>query len=135
MALQPKDIRDVWEVVKTGLCAVHNGSWVPWRPEDIYAACVNKQAVLYMDQASSPDGFIIVQSQKCPLSRDETLLLWVAFDPSDNSAGRFASQCESIAKNSGHSAVEFVTSIDPVGSLSEKFGYKKVSSLYRKELA
>ena len=134
MALKLTDIRDVWDVVKTGLSAVRESSCQPWIAEDIYAACVNKQAFLYMDLAASPDGFVVMQSQVCPVSRKQTLLMWVAFDPNDGSAGRFASQCESIAKDSGHSAIEFVTSIEPVGLLSEKFGYEKVSSLYRKEL-
>ena len=134
MALQLTDIRDVWPAVKRGLKIVHESSCQPWIEEDVYAACVNKQAFLYMDLAVSPEGFVVMQSQVCPVSRKQTLLMWVAFDPNDGSAGRFASQCELIARDTGHSAIEFVTSIESVGLLSEKFGYEKVSSLYRKEL-
>jgi len=131
MALKPTDIRDVWHIVRTGLEELHDSSCQPWIPEDIYAAVVNRQAVLYMDRVSSPTGFVVVQSQECPMERVKKLLLWVAYDPKESSALRLAGECESIARDTGHSAVEFVTSIDKVGLLSEQFGYQKVSSLYR----
>lgn len=136
MDLKPADIRDVWPIVKSGLEIVQQSSCQTWIPEDIYAACVSGQGVLYTagQMCLGNERFLVVQSQRCPIERVSKLLLWVAFDPCEGTAIQFASECEEIARDTGHTAIEFVTSIDKLGLLSESFGYKRVSSLYRKNL-
>lgn len=134
MALDPVDIREVWPTVREGLEAVKTATSPPWIPEDIYAACVAKKAFLYMDPERTEKGFAVVQSQWCEFERISKFLLWVVYDPQYGTANHYVEEWEDIAIKTGHHCVEFVTPIDAIGRLTRRHGYKKVSSLYRKDL-
>jgi len=132
--MEPVDIRDVWPTVREGLEVVKTTTSPPWIPEDIYACCVAQKAFLYMDPERTRDGFAVVQSQFCEFERISKFLLWVVYDPEYGTADHYVAQWEEIAAKTGHDAVEFVTPIDAIGRLTRKHGYRKVSSLYRKDL-
>lgn len=134
MALEPVDIREVWPVVRDGLDVVKKTTNPPWIPEDIYSACVTKQAFLYMDRDRTKQGFAVVQSQVCEYEQISKFLIWVAYDPVYGAVNQYMSEWERLAKETGHGVVEFVTPIDALGRLTRRKGYEKVSSLYRKYL-
>lgn len=137
MPMEPVDIREAWPTVREGLEKVKartSDDAMPMIPEDIYACCVNQQAFLYMDPDRTEEGFAVVQSQWCPFERISKFLLWVVYDPEFGTAEHYVDQWEEIARNTGHHCVEFVTSTDAIGRLTKKLGYRKVSSLYRKDI-
>ena len=134
MAMEPVDIREVWPTVREGLIAVKEKASPPWIPEDVYAACVGQKAFLYMDPERTEKGFAVVCSNYCEFERISKFLLWVVYDPEHGTANHYVDQWEDIAIKTGHDAVEFVTPIDAIGRLTKKLGYRKVSSLYRKDL-
>ena len=134
MAFQPCDIRDVWSVVRKGLEIVKESTDQQWIPEDVYSACVNKRAFLYMDRDRTPDGFAIFQSQYCEFERISKFLIWIVYDPVNGTALNYVDDWENLARDTGHDAVEFVTPLEGVGRLTKKLGYNKVSSLYRKDI-
>ena len=134
MPMEPEDIRGVWPTVREGLVFVKEKTSPPWIPEDVYAACVNQKAFLYMDRERTERGFAVVQSQYCEFERISKFLLWIVYDPEYGTANHYVNEWEELAMKTGHGAVEFVTPIDAMGRLTKKHGYRKVSSLYRKDL-
>jgi len=134
VALEPVDIREVWPTVREGLALVKETTDPPWIPEDVYAACVGQKAFLYMDRDRTERGFAVVRSTYCEFERISKFLLWVVYDPEYGTADHYREEWEELAMKTGHDAVEFVTPIDAIGRLTRKHGYRKVSSLYRKDL-
>jgi len=92
------------------------------------------ESVLYMDRDRTEKGFAVVQSQYCEFERISKFLLWVVYDPEYGTADHYREEWEELAIKTGHDAVEFVTPIDAIGRLTRRHGYRKVSSLYRKDL-
>ena len=71
------DIRRVWERVRPGLEQVAREIGADWRPEDIYALCVNRQASLY----TFPEGFIVLSKPVNEFTGEPYLCVIVAFAP------------------------------------------------------
>jgi len=72
MTLQPTLIRSVWQKVKPYLELIAKD--YPWRPEDVYAECLYKDAVLYQNT----DGFVVLKQVTEPYSEEQELFVWVA---------------------------------------------------------
>jgi hypothetical protein len=75
--LEPSNIREVWEQIRPGLEEI-KATWPAlstWRVEDVYAAVIMEQAVLY----AVDDGFAV-----CTLDTDQytgktDLCIWIAY--------------------------------------------------------
>lgn len=94
-----------------------------WRLEDVYASCVNQEAFLYTDQERTENGFVIVQSQHIPFKSGRKLLIWIAFDPVENSFEQYQADLEELAKATGHTEMEIQTPHDGLSKKAEAFGY------------
>jgi len=134
MALDFKDIREVWDVVRKGLEQVRKDSQVDWRLEDVYASCVNGKSHILMDAARSARGFVIVETVSIPFSNDTKLLLWIAYDPEPNSALAHAEELEHLARSTGHRQIELATPHAKLSKLAQQFGYTERWTVLTKEL-
>jgi hypothetical protein len=56
--LKKIDIRTVWEEIRPKLETIREEMRADWRPEDLYALCVNEHAALFAEQG---EGFVILQ--------------------------------------------------------------------------
>jgi hypothetical protein len=88
------NIRDCWDEVLPGLLAVKAKTEAPWRPEDIYAACVSGQAHLYR----ADPGFVIVQADKDRLTGEAQLLIWVAYAEGQGNIEAFQDEMDDLAR-------------------------------------
>lgn len=81
--LEPCNIRDVWDKIKPGLEAI-KAEWPAystWRVEDVYAAVIAEQAVLY----DTEDGFAICNLHTDQYTGDTDLVIWIAYAYRKNS--------------------------------------------------
>jgi hypothetical protein len=83
--LEPSDIRQYWDEVRPGLEAIKTNmaKACSWRPEDIYAACVNGDAVLYRTE----DGFAVCTLEPDQYTGTSDLLIWIAYSYKPESNG------------------------------------------------
>lgn len=88
------NIRDCWEDILPGLWQVKAKTQAPWRPEDIYAACVSGQACLYR----ADPGFIVVQADKDRLTGEPQLLVWVAYAEGEGNIEQFQEEVDDLAR-------------------------------------
>lgn len=73
-AVDPKDIRNWWGYVKPGLETILRKSPEEWIPEDIYAACLNGGAILWVLMTEDrPQGFWVI------IPRGESVHVWCAW--------------------------------------------------------
>jgi hypothetical protein len=92
-----QDIREVWDAVRPGLEHTRRKIGAPWRPEDVYAACVAGRAYLY----SCDEGFIVVQSQINAFNGRPEMFLWVAYARGQDNIETFQDQVDEIAIEHG----------------------------------
>tara|TARA_R110001592_G_scaffold55600_2_gene169790 strand:+ start:118 stop:567 length:450 start_codon:yes stop_codon:yes gene_type:complete len=70
------DIRTCWQKVKKGLQAIiQETPTLTFIPEDVYSECVNERAFLF----TSSRGFLILTTEVDTLTKDRTLLIWIAY--------------------------------------------------------
>jgi hypothetical protein len=83
--LEPSDIRQCWDEVRPGLEAIKTNmaKACTWRVEDVYAACVNNDAVLYRTE----DGFAVCTLEPDRFTGDTDLLIWIAYSYKPESSG------------------------------------------------
>lgn len=102
MALELMDIRRVWERVRPGLEQVARDMGADWRPEDIYALCVNRQASLYL----AAEGFIILSKPVNEWTLEPYLFVVAAFAPDAPVQERYLEELESLARAAGAAYIE-----------------------------
>jgi len=134
MALEFADIREHWDVVQTGLLAIHEDVAPDWRPEDVYASCVNGDSYLMVDPARTTTGFCVLQSVPIPFRKANKLLIWIAYDPIPESAAVYAEELETLARNTGHQSIEIWTPHEGLVNLAKSFGYQCKYSVVNKRL-
>lgn len=94
--LRPTNIRTVWDAIKPGVEVVRRKGGGGWRAEDLYAACVNEQAFLWMDD----DGdFAVLQLDRNEFTQELECFVWCAFCRGDLAA--HTAQVVQIARESG----------------------------------
>ena len=73
---QLADIRDHWHWGRDGIQEIlEDQKQLTFIPEDVYAACVNGEAQLWV----APEGFVITTGLKDEYARTSTLLIWIAW--------------------------------------------------------
>lgn len=114
--LEPSDIRQCWDEVRPGLEEI-KARWPEantWRPEDVYAAVVNGDAVLYRTE----DGFAVCTIEVDQYTGTKDLFIWIAHAPVGKRGGMLQKQwphfietaerlgCKGIQTGSLHPALE-----------------------------
>ncbi len=70
------DIRKEWDWVSKGVREILEGTpQLTFRQEDVYAACVNGQAMLWI----TTEGFVVTTVEVDQFTEDRTLLVWLAW--------------------------------------------------------
>ncbi len=134
MALNFVDIREVWDTVKVGLEQVSSDISADWRVEDVYADCVNAKAHILMDFARTPMGFVVVRTEAIPFSKSVKLLIWIAFDPVEHSIATYSEELETLARDTGHTQIEFLSPHKGLWSRAENLGYHLQWAVLNKKL-
>jgi hypothetical protein len=72
------DIREEWDWVRVGVEEIlAEQPQLTYRAEDVYAACVNNNALLWVTEQS--DGFVVSTQETDSHTGDRTFLVWVAW--------------------------------------------------------
>lgn len=96
------DVRQVWDLMKGPLEEIVEEFNEAWRPEDVYAALVNDDAILYMNE----DGFAVVYIDEDFGVRE--LFMWVGYAFKDKRGGilkKYGDQFVALAKASNATAL------------------------------
>ena len=122
--LEPSNIRDVWDDIKPGLEAVKR-DWPElstWRVEDVYAAVLQEQAVVYVTE----DGFAVCKLDTDDYSQETMLCIWIAYAYKANRGGILKKYlpsfievakrlgCKGVSTLSNHPALAAMPELTPV---------------------
>jgi len=134
--LEVVDIRLVWNAVRPGIEQIHAAlPWVDWRPEDIYASCLNSESALITKQGvDASEAFMIVRMDVNQRTGEKILFMWLAWCPDETGAPDIYMELDQLAISNGCSAIEFITGEKKLVEFADKFGFKKVMYEVRKEL-
>ena len=130
MAIEAVDIRQVWDRVRDDIEQIRiDGDW-DWKPEDVYAACVNGAAHIYMPD-DDDYGFIVVQLTESPFSGEQGLFVWIAYSPDGQAQEKFGHEVEALARGVGCS---FITFKSKRKGFERRGGWRVDHVVYRKEV-
>lgn len=107
--LEPKNIRELWDKIKPCLeeLKVEWPALSTWHVEDVYAAVIAEQAILYANE----DGFAV-----CTLDTDQyngktDLFIWIAYSYEDKRGGILKKYLPSFIEVAKHLGCSGVTTI------------------------
>jgi hypothetical protein len=106
--LQLADMRAHWDTLKPDIESLREKIGASWRSEDIYAACVNETAFLYL----SPEGFCIIQPVTDTFTLERYMHIWIAISTSDRITGEeltslYQPEFDRIARSNGYRRYTF----------------------------
>jgi len=103
------DIREHWPHIGPKLGDLATRLNLEWRPEDVYAACVNGDAALYIgtDDDGVMECFSVVRSSFNPFNpAEKKLFIWVAYGLKGELAEKYWPEYFRIANEIGASVIE-----------------------------
>ena len=122
------DVRDYWDEMKPGLEWTRQKIGAPWRPEDVYAACLSGSAFVY----SGETGFVVVQPKTDPFNGKPELFVWIAFAFDGlNNIERFQSSVDRLAQDFGFEKLTMWTNRPGFEKVP---GWTQVSAVYERVL-
>lgn len=116
MIVETKDIKAYWGFVRPGLEEILRKSPEDWIPEDIYAHCLNGNAILWMFMADEPLGFWVL------IPRGDTVHVWCAYTPYHVLDAGMQAFEESV-KKAGMKKVTFESNRRGWDKIAKKYGY------------
>jgi hypothetical protein len=127
------DIRREWDWVRPGLdeiCAASRS--LTYRAEDVYAACVNKQAVLW----TTSEGFVISSTEIDQFTGEKTMFLWLAWAKVRGTSlvSKYQAFFEQVAREAGYSTLETRSPFLGLMSHMEAHGWTVDTVVYTKRL-
>jgi len=135
MNLIKGDIDKYWEDIKHGIYSIKENTFEPETAKDIYNACKNNIASLWLDKDIKPaDGFLITQVLTKSFSNEKYLLLWVAWYKEQLGANKFQKEIEEIAKKLNCKSIEFWTNKKEIVNHGIEHGYEKITYKCMKEI-
>jgi hypothetical protein len=99
------DIRKEWHWVKPGIEEILSlAPHLTYRPEDVYAACLNRQAVLWV----SDDGFVVSTTETDPFTDRRSMFLWLAWatERGHDLVSKYQPFFERVAREAGYNQLE-----------------------------
>ena len=129
------NIREHWDWVKEGIVEAVSDYLVGLdglRIEDIYAACANNQAQLWVTK----DGFVITTGVTEQYTNERLLLIWVAWARTRgrNLAVAHTPFFEKQAKDAGFSKLQLKTVTSEVGEYVEANGWERKETVFTRDL-
>lgn len=126
-------VREEWVWVKRGIEEIlAEQPQLTFRPEDVYAACLNGEAHLWV----APEGFVITTAEVDEFTGEKTFLLWLAWakNRGQSCAIKYLPFFAELARENGFQNIETRT---PITALEDYFlaeGWKKDTVVYTREL-
>lgn len=123
--LEPRNIREVWDEVRPGLEELKE-LWPElstWRVEDVYAAVLAEQAVLYMTE----DGFAVCTLETDQYNGDSALYIWIAYSHEPQRGGILTKYLPSFIEVAKHLGCKTVTTASNHPALAQ---FKELEPLY-----
>jgi hypothetical protein len=122
------DIRDFWENIRPGLEHTKLKIGAPWRPEDVYAACLAETAFVY----SGETGFVVVQPKTDTFNGKPELFVWIAFAyEGQNNIKRFQAAVDQLARENNYPKLTMQTTRPGFERIP---GWTQVSAVYERVL-
>lgn len=115
--LEPCNIREVWDQIKPGLEEIKQ-AWPAlstWRVEDVYAAVIMEQAVLY----ATDDGFVICTLDVDQYSGRKDLCIWIgyAYNRHQGTLNKYLPSFIEVAKSLGCAGVSMLSNHPALNAL------------------
>lgn len=126
-------VREEWVWVKRGIEEIlAEQPQLTFRPEDVYAACLNGEAHLWV----APEGFVITTAEVDEFTGARTFLLWLAWarKRGNNCAFKYLSFFEEVAREHGFQNIETRTPISQLETYFLADGWKKDTVIYTRDL-
>lgn len=99
------DVRREWDWIRPGVEEIlRNSKSLTYRAEDVYAACVNHQAVLWM----TSEGFVVSTTETDTFTGKKTMFLWLAWakERGNSLVSKYQPFFERVAREAGYSYLE-----------------------------
>ena len=127
------DIREEWSWVKTGVEKILEANkHLTYRPEDVYAACVGGQAVLW----TTEEGFAVTTTEVDEFTNDKTLLIWIAW--AKRKGGKLGivhtDFFTELAKEHGYNKLEIRSNVETVGTYLTGSGWAIDTVVYSRDV-
>lgn len=103
------DIRREWEWMRPKVEVIRRRCSRDWRCEDVYHACLARQAFLYVssDADSAQRGFMVVQEAVNEFTAEPYLFVWLVYWDGGGGIGRWMPEVKSLAKEFGFREIFF----------------------------
>ena len=125
------DIRKEWDWVKVGVKEILiDQPQLTYRPEDVYAECVNGNATLFV----LGKNFAITTVYLDKYTDDKIFLGWLTWGKNIQNAHKYVHFFEKIARDCGCVYMEGRTSIDRLGEYYLENDWKLETRVFRRKL-
>ena len=126
-------VREEWVWVKRGIEEIlAEQPQLTFRPEDVYAACLNGEAHLWV----APEGFVITTAEVDEFTGAKTFFVWLAWtkERGQSCVVKYYSFFAQTARRHGFSHIEVRTPITALEEYLLAEGWKKDTVIYTREL-
>ena len=125
------DIRKEWDWVKVGVKEILiDQPQLTYRPEDVYAECVNGNATLFV----LGKNFAITTVYLDKYTDDKIFLGWLTWGKNIQNAHKYVHFFEKVARDCGCVYMEGRTSIDRLGEYYLENDWKLETRVFRRKL-
>lgn len=131
--LQAFDVREVWDSIYPGIIETKVKTNPEWRPEDLYAACVNGQSHIFKPDADSPDFVLLAQSVSTYTGK-RLLKIVIAYSKDGDAVEKYGAEIDAIGREAGCAESEFSSPRKGWERHGPKHGYEPVMTVYRRKL-
>ena len=131
------DIRREWDWVRPGVEEIIAAQpQLTYRPEDVYAACVNQEATLFVRKGAPGNDFAVTIVEFDKYSGEKGLFMWLAYlkQRGKKQASKLMEFFEQVGRDCGCSYVELKTPLEPLGTYYLKNGWELDTKVYTRRL-
>lgn len=124
------DIREDWDKVRFGIeDLLQRNPHLNFRPEDVYAACVSKDALYW----KTDECFVITTIETESFSGNQILFMWIVYSwvHKQDVSSKYIGFFKKAAKGIGISVIETRTNITSLGAKFVKTGWELDHMTYR----
>lgn len=127
--LKLTDIRTCWEKIRPGLLEVSRKCNTDWSPADIYDACRQGRAVLFVEG----DDFCVLQHQT-NYAGERELFIWVTYAGRNRAQEYYLPKIKEIARRLGAVRLETASPRPGFERRAAKVGWKPITRIYQMEV-
>jgi len=127
--LKTVDIRTVWAVIEPMLDKLLKKNDQDCKPVDVYTACVNDQATLFMPEDGL--GLLVVTVKINQFTAERHMFVWMACHQNSNAQDMYSEEIEDLARGQGCAYVEFESKRR---GFERRGGWETMNTTFRKRL-